>query len=58
MELRGFEVSKQYLELQYKIGKLTREKLSSSIKKLRENYKNGTARKEMENAGHKDYMNY
>lgn len=58
MEVKGYEASKNYLELKYKHGQIEREELNKRLKQLRNNFKNGTARKEMETAGHKDYMRY
>lgn len=54
----GFDISKKYLEIKYKKGLISREELNGFISKLRMNYKNGTARKELEKTGIKNYMDY
>ena len=58
MGYHGFEVSKKHIEARYERGNITQKQLHESIKKLRENYRNGTARKELEKAGIPDWRKY
>ncbi len=51
MKNAGYEVCKRMLEIKHKAGKMTREELFKNIKKLKQNYQTGIARKELELAG-------
>ena len=58
MVKHGFEVSKKHLEQKCDMGEITRNELNNLVKRLRENYRTGKARKELQNAGVKNFMDY
>lgn len=58
MVKQGFKPSADYIEQKYKLGKITRKDANRMLEELRKNYRNGTARKELENTGIKNYRDY
>ncbi len=54
----GFEVSKKYLIAKYENNLISKRELNNLIFKLQSNFKNGTARRELEKSGIKNYMDY